>query len=81
MADYDMIVIGAGPAGQKAALQAAKLRKHVAIVERESVVGGACVSTGTLPSKTLRETVHYLSGLKTRNPSAYSAISRRTVTF
>ena len=81
MADYDMIVIGAGPAGQKAALQAAKLRKSVAIVERESVVGGACVSTGTLPSKTLRETVHYLSGLKTRNPSAYSAISRRTVTF
>ncbi len=70
MADYDMIVIGAGPAGQKAALQAAKLHKRVAVIERAKVVGGACVSTGTLPSKTLRETVHYLSGLERRKLSA-----------
>ncbi len=59
-------MIGAGPAGQKAALQAAKLKRRVAVVERESVVGGACVSTGTLPSKTLRETVHSLSMLRQR---------------
>lgn len=70
MAKYDMIVIGAGPAGQKAALQAAKLQKRVAVIERAKVVGGACVSTGTLPSKTLRETVHYLSGLKRRKLAA-----------
>ncbi len=63
---YDLIVIGAGPAGQKAALQAAKLGRRVAVVEREKVVGGACVTTGTLPSKTLRETVHSLSGLRRR---------------
>ncbi len=66
MTDYDLMVIGAGPAGQKAALQAAKIGKRVAVVEREAVVGGACVSTGTLPSKTLRETVHTLSMLKKR---------------
>jgi NAD(P) transhydrogenase len=64
--DYDLIVIGAGPAGQKAALQATKLQQRVAVVEREKVVGGACVTTGTLPSKTLRETVHSLSALRRR---------------
>ena len=67
MPDYDLIVIGAGPAGHRAAMQAVKLGKRVAIVERELVVGGACVSTGTLPSKTLRETVHYLAGLRQRD--------------
>lgn len=66
MEHFDVLVIGAGPAGQKAALQAAKLKKKVAVVEREKVVGGACVSTGTLPSKTLRETVHSLSMLHRR---------------
>lgn len=66
METYDLIVIGAGPAGQKAALQGAKLQKRVAVIERERVVGGACVSTGTLPSKTLRETVHSLSTMKQR---------------
>lgn len=66
MESYELIVIGAGPAGQKAALQAAKLKRKVAIIEREPVVGGACVSTGTLPSKTLRETVHSLTQLRRR---------------
>lgn len=66
MEHYELIVIGAGPAGQKAALQAAKLKRRVAVIEREKVVGGACVSTGTLPSKTLRETVHSLSMLRQR---------------
>ncbi|MCG3196135.1 MAG: Si-specific NAD(P)(+) transhydrogenase [Candidatus Omnitrophica bacterium] len=67
MPDYDMIVIGAGPAGQKAAVQAAKLNKRVAVIEREREVGGACVTTGTLPSKTLRETVQFLAGFRKRH--------------
>src|SRR6266487_1687046 len=51
--DYDLLVIGSGPAGQRAAIQAAKLGKRVAIVERKAVVGGMCINTGTIPSKTL----------------------------
>ena len=64
--DYDFIVIGSGPAGQRAAVQAAKLGKKVAIVERRSSVGGVCLHTGTIPSKTLREAVLYLSGYDRR---------------
>src|SRR5215472_15140770 len=64
---YDLVVIGSGPAGQKAAICAAKLRKKVAIVERTRTVGGVCVHTGTIPSKTLREAVLYLSGLRQRS--------------
>jgi len=67
MEKYDLIVIGSGPAGEKAAIQAAKLGKKVAIIESRGVVGGVCVHTGTLPSKTLRETVLYLAGLKQRS--------------
>jgi NAD(P) transhydrogenase len=52
---YDLIVIGSGPAGQKAAVQAAKLGKRVALIERDRYLGGACVHRGTIPSKTLRE--------------------------
>ena len=59
--DYDLIVIGSGPAGQRAAIQAAKLDKRVALVERKSVVGGVSVNTGTIPSKTFREAVLDLS--------------------
>ena len=72
--DYDMLVIGSGPAGQRAAIQAAKLNKRVAIAERKAVVGGACVNTGTIPSKTLREAVLYLSGYRERGlyGSSYS---------
>ncbi|MFQ5469829.1 MAG: Si-specific NAD(P)(+) transhydrogenase [Gammaproteobacteria bacterium] len=62
MDQYDLLVIGSGPAGQRAAVQAAKLRKKVAIVERRSVVGGTSVHTGTIPSKTLRQAVLYLTG-------------------
>ncbi len=57
-----MIVIGSGPAGQKAAIQAAKFRRRVALVERRHMVGGVCTNTGTIPSKTLREAVLYLTG-------------------
>ncbi|MFH1699363.1 MAG: Si-specific NAD(P)(+) transhydrogenase [Candidatus Zixiibacteriota bacterium] len=67
MESYDMIVIGSGPAGEKAAIQASKLRKKVAIIESRGVVGGVCVHTGTLPSKTLRETVLYLAGIRQRS--------------
>jgi len=52
---YDFVVIGSGPAGQKAAIQAAKAGKHVAVIERDRRVGGSCVHTGTIPSKSLRE--------------------------
>lgn len=64
---YDIIVLGSGPAGEKAAVQGAKLRKKVAVIESRGVVGGVCVHTGTLPSKTLRETVLYLAGIKQRS--------------
>jgi NAD(P) transhydrogenase len=64
--DYELIVIGSGPAGQKAAIQAAKLRRKVAIVERRRAVGGVCVNTGTIPSKTIREAIIYLTGLNQR---------------
>src|SRR6201996_3988424 len=59
---YDLIVIGSGPAGQRAAIYASKLGKRVALVEMREVVGGACISTGTIPSKTMREAVLHLSG-------------------
>ena len=65
--DYDLLVIGSGPAGQRAAIQGAKLDKRVAIVERTSVLGGICVNLGTIPSKTLREAVIDLSGLRQRS--------------
>jgi NAD(P) transhydrogenase len=62
MQSYDLIVIGSGPAGQRAAIQGAKSGKRVALVESREVVGGACISTGTIPSKTMREAVLHLSG-------------------
>jgi len=64
--EYDMVVIGSGPGGQKAAIAAAKLGKSVALVERGRMVGGVCVNTGTIPSKTLREAVVYLTGMSQR---------------
>jgi NAD(P) transhydrogenase len=59
-------VIGSGPAGQKGAICAAKMRKKVAIIDRKTTIGGVCVHTGTIPSKTLREAVLYLSGFRQR---------------
>jgi NAD(P) transhydrogenase len=63
---YDLVVIGSGPAGQRAAIQAAKLGRTVAVIERSFSIGGACVHTGTIPSKTLREAVLYLTGWRQR---------------
>jgi NAD(P) transhydrogenase len=63
---YDLIVIGSGPAGEKGAAQAAYFGKRVALIEREPVLGGACVNTGTIPSKTLRESALHLSGFRQR---------------
>jgi NAD(P) transhydrogenase len=63
---YDLIVIGSGPAGEKGAAQAAYFGKRVALIEKESSFGGATANTGTLPSKTLRETALYLSGFRQR---------------
>src|SRR6266481_7112900 len=64
--DFDLLVIGSGPGGQKAAIAAAKLERRVAIVERPDMLGGVCLNTGTIPSKTLREAVLYLTGLDQR---------------
>jgi NAD(P) transhydrogenase len=64
---YDLVVIGSGPAGQRAAVAASKMGKRVAVVEARSVVGGVCINTGTIPSKTMREAVLHLSGYNYRN--------------
>lgn len=64
MKNYDLVVIGSGPGGQRAAIQSAKIGKRVAIIEKQEIVGGVTARTGTIPSKTLREAVLYLSGWK-----------------
>jgi NAD(P) transhydrogenase len=61
--EYDLIVIGSGPAGQKGAIAAAKARKRVAVIDRTTMLGGVCVHTGTIPSKTVREAIFQLTGL------------------
>jgi len=66
MQEFDLAVIGSGPGGQKAAIAAAKLGKSVAVIERGRMLGGVCVNTGTIPSKTLREAVVYLTGMSQR---------------
>jgi NAD(P) transhydrogenase len=64
--DFDLVVIGSGPGGQKAAIAAAKLDRNVAVVERPAMLGGVCLNTGTIPSKTLREAILYLTGVDQR---------------
>ena len=76
--DYEMLVIGSGPAGQRAAVQAAKLGRRVAIVERLSSIGGVCVSTGTV-SKTLREAVLHLTGLSERTVYGQSYVVKEHI--
>ena len=67
MSQYDLVVIGSGPAGQRAAIQGAKTGKKVALIERREVIGGVCINTGTIPSKTMREAVLHLSGYNYQN--------------
>src|ERR1700734_62000 len=64
---YDLTVIGSGPSGQRAAVAASKMKKRVVVVESRSVVGGVCINTGTIPSKTMREAVLHLSGYNYRS--------------
>ena len=63
---YDLAVIGSGPAGQKGAIAAAKLRKRVAVIDRLDMVGGCSLHLGTIPSKSMREAILYLSGMRQR---------------
>lgn len=78
MRSYDLVVIGSGPAGQKAAVQAAKLSKRVALIEKAPQLGGTSLNTGTLPSKTLKDTIEYLQGLGRRGlPQLGAELTRR----
>jgi NAD(P) transhydrogenase len=79
--DYDLLVIGSGPAGQRAAIQGAKLDKRVAVVERTSVLGGISVNLGTIPSKTLREAVLELSGYRSREFYGASYTVKQNITM
>jgi NAD(P) transhydrogenase len=80
MQAYDLIVIGSGPAGRRAAVQAAKLKKSVLVIEKGRRVGGVCVHTGTIPSKTLRETVLNLSGWRERGFYGRGHRNKQTIT-
>jgi NAD(P) transhydrogenase len=80
--DYDLICIGSGPAGQRAAIQAAKLGKRAVVIEKQSCIGGVCIETGTIPSKTFREAVRRLYGpshFDGSNGSVYGAPIRPTM--
>ncbi len=81
MSDYDLVAIGSGPAGQKAAIAAAKMGKRAAVVERNFTVGGASLHRGTIPSKTLREAAAYLTGMPVRElyGAAYRVKERITM--
>ncbi|MGA3065236.1 MAG: Si-specific NAD(P)(+) transhydrogenase [Tepidisphaeraceae bacterium] len=81
MRHFDLVVIGTGPAGQKAAIQAAKLGKKVAIIEKNNVLGGASINTGTIPSKALREAVLHLTGVGKRGLFGESYRVKRTITI
>src|SRR5262247_1035651 len=80
--EYDLICIGSGPAGQRAAIQAAKLGRKVALIEKQRFVGGVCIDTGTIPSKTFREAVRRVysrPGLEITDPFAHNLRVRPTM--
>lgn len=81
MRHYDLVVIGSGPAGQKGAIAAAKLGKRVAIIERQQCVGGVCLHTGTIPSKTMREAILFLTGYRQREVFANRFHDKRKITM
>jgi NAD(P) transhydrogenase len=78
--DFDVLVLGSGPGGQKAAIAASKLGRKVAVVDRRTMMGGVCINTGTIPSKTLREAVLYLTGLSQRDMYGQSYRVKEEVT-
>src|SRR6202522_3138720 len=79
--DFDLAVVGSGPAGHHAAIQGAKLRKRVIMIERKPLVGGICVNVGTIPSKTMREAILYLSGYREHAVSGDSYQVKEKITF
>jgi NAD(P) transhydrogenase len=79
--DCDLLVIGSGPGGQKAAIAAAKLERSVIMVERPNMIGGVCLNTGTIPSKTLREAVLYLTGVDQREMYGQSYQVKEDITI
>ena len=79
--DYDLLVIGSGPAGHRAAIQGANLDKRVAIIEKRTVVGGVCINTGTIASKTLREAALRLSGYREREIYGASYSVKQQITM
>ncbi|HZS71366.1 MAG TPA: FAD-dependent oxidoreductase, partial [Candidatus Acidoferrum sp.] len=81
MQPYDMIVIGSGPGGQRAAIQGAKAGKRVGIIEKQSCLGGVCINTGTIPSKTMREAVLHLSGFYDKNFYGSNYNGKDTITM
>src|SRR5258707_15248654 len=81
MQAYDLVVIGSGPGGQRAAIQAAKSGKRVAMIEKGLGVGGVCPNTGTIPSKTMREAVLHLSGFYYQNFYGANYRVKETVTM
>ncbi len=81
MERYDVLVIGSGPAGEKAAIQAAKLGRRVAIIEKDPLPGGVCLHTGTIPSKTLRETALFLADVSERAPHGIRLALEKSATL
>ncbi|MCY3864654.1 MAG: Si-specific NAD(P)(+) transhydrogenase [Chloroflexi bacterium] len=79
--DYDIVIIGSGPAGHRAAIQSAKLGKRVAVIEKKTLIGGVSVNTGTIPSKTLREAVLHLSGFRQRSIYGASYTVKQNITM
>src|SRR3954469_22337793 len=80
-ASFDLVVIGSGPSGQKAALNSAKLGKRVALIDRKECVGGVCIHTGTLPSKGIREAVLHLTAFKDRSVYGNSYAVKHDITM
>ncbi len=81
MREYDLVVIGSGPAGQRAAIQASKLRKRACVIEKRDVIGGAAINTGTIPSKALREAILTLTGPGPAMPTYADFTAARNATF
>jgi len=79
--NFDVLIIGSGPGGQRAAFQASKLRKKVAVIERQPYIGGAGLHTGTLPSKTLREAALFFAGFKEMAVFGFQLALGREVTL